>query len=322
MGWISPSAEGLSVQPWPNSSSTVPRDGSLGTGQLPTAPATRRALSHTPWPEQSHESLSFVLGQIPKAGQTQPHTFTALPGTPEKPLFLLLSNPSNPKRSCSQQQSFPAEILSSRNPSLSQLFSFFVSLKCQWWQKNNEALRGEIFPCNGNCRQSTSCLPQHRKKLGVMWAAGGNNKHKTQWISTKTQHNFIWRNRQTFKRQLINQKINMKFYTQRKNSPGTPALSGFTQPVWRGSKITGNISIKVAIWVAVGKRKMLVCAAVCRRNNAKDHHSSTKPCHSHSLCPALNPSTSVWKSTRKREKNIGKTTWVVRGNKLFPCDRR
>lgn len=53
-------------------------------------------------------------------------------------------------------------------------------------------------------------------------------------------------------------------HTEKKLSPGIPALS-LTQPVWRGSKITGNISIKVAIWDAVGKRKMLVCAAVCRR---------------------------------------------------------
>lgn len=41
------------------------------------------------------KGLSFVSGQIPKAGQTQRQTLTALPVLPEKPLLLLLPNPPN-----------------------------------------------------------------------------------------------------------------------------------------------------------------------------------------------------------------------------------
>lgn len=133
---------GLSVQPWLNSCSIVPRDGSLRTGQLPTAMTTRRALSHTPWPQQSHERSLLCAWADPKARpDTAPHTYcspchswkTTFPPAAES------FQPSNPKRSCSQHW-FP-----SKNTSLPQLFSFFVSLKCQWWLNNNEALRGERF---------------------------------------------------------------------------------------------------------------------------------------------------------------------------------
>lgn len=213
-------------------------------------------------PERVMKSVSSVLGQIPKPAQTQPHTHL-LPSV----------SPRNHFPSCCQilptiqpQRWFP-----SRNTSLPRLFSFFVSLKCHWWLNNNEALRGESFLAMITAGKVPVVF---LKKLGMMWAAGGNDEHKRQWISTKKQHNFTWRNPQAFSRQLIKQKINMKWCTQReKTQPGWPAPSGFTQPVWRGSKITGNIPNKVAISDAVGKRKMML-TAVSRRKNAKDQHKA------------------------------------------------
>lgn len=81
--------------------------------------------------------------------------------------------------------------------------------------------------------------------------------------------------------------------TEKKLSPGIPAPSGFTQPVWGGSKITGNISIKVAIWDAVGKRKrwwyVLVCAEerMQRTMTPAQSHATLPACALHWIPPLL-----------------------------------
>lgn len=67
--------------------------------------------------------------------------------------------------------------------------------------------------------------------------------------------------------------------TEKKLSPRIPAPSSFTQPVWRGSKITGNISVKVAIWDAVGKRK---CWCVYKKE-------CKEPSHQHKAKPLSQP---------------------------------
>lgn len=76
--------------------------------------------------------------------------------------------------------------------------------------------------------------------------------------------------------------------TEKKLSPGIPAPSGFTQPVWRGSKITGNISIKVAIWDAMGNRKMLCVEERMQRTNTPAQSHATLPaCVLHWIPPLL-----------------------------------
>lgn len=61
-------------------------------------------------------------------------------------------------------------------------------------------------------------------------------------------------------------------HTRRKNTAWVTCTVRL-HTVRRGSKITGNICIKVAISDAVGKKKM-VLTAVSRIKNAKDHHKA------------------------------------------------